>query len=332
MPPGAPIEPLIVGGVLMASLVVYALTAGADFGGGFWSMFAIGSRKRAQREAIARAVSPIWEANHVWMILAIVLLFVCFPKVYATLGIALHLPLTGVLVGILLRGSAFAFRSHDYGPTQGRWDALFAASSLITPILLGICVGTASSGGIRLLADGKVDMASLWAWMAPFPVAVGLLALAQFAFLAATYLTLEAKDHALQEDFRLRALLSGVAVGGIAAIVLPLARAGAPIVWEAFATRPWMILLGGIALIAALAGLFTRNYRIARLFAAAHVVLVILGWAFAQFPYLVVPDLTIYAAHAEPHLLRIVLIVLALGSPLLIGAFLWLYGIFEKIR
>ncbi len=128
--------------LLAAALNAYVLFGGADFGGGVWDLLASGPRQRRQREVIGHAIGPIWEANHVWLILAIVLTFTCFPPVFARLGIVLHIPLTLMLVGIVLRGSAFTFRSYDdeHDAAQLRWGRIFSSASVMTPLLLGICM------------------------------------------------------------------------------------------------------------------------------------------------------------------------------------------------
>src|SRR6185436_5848430 len=151
-----PLE-LWLAGALMASLTLYALFAGADFGGGVWDLLASGPRKRAQRQLIAHAIGPVWEANHVWLILAVVLMFVCFPLAWAALSTALHVPLTLLLVGVVLRGSAFAFRSYgsDDDAAQRRWGRTFAMASVVTPLTLGMCVGATASGAIRV-RDGRL--------------------------------------------------------------------------------------------------------------------------------------------------------------------------------
>src|SRR5512145_994232 len=142
---------VLLAGAMMVSLTFYALLGGADFGGGVWDMFASGSRKRAQRELIAEAIGPVWEANHVWLILVVVLLFTAFPPAFAAMATALHIPLTLMLIGVVLRGSAFTFRSYDRrtDDVQRRWGRVFSMTSLITPILLGVTVGSVSSGRIR---------------------------------------------------------------------------------------------------------------------------------------------------------------------------------------
>ena len=137
-------------GLLVVALNAYVLSGGADFGGGVWDLLASGRRKAAQRDLVARAIGPVWEANHVWLILAVVLLFTCFPAAFARLAVTLNLPLTGVLVGVVLRGSAFAFRGYggDRDVVQRRWGRVFAVASLVTPVLLGVAVGAVASGAV----------------------------------------------------------------------------------------------------------------------------------------------------------------------------------------
>jgi cytochrome d ubiquinol oxidase subunit II len=138
--------PELVAALMVVALNAYVLTGGADFGGGVWDLFARGPRRAAQRALIANQIGPIWEANHVWLILVVVMLFTAFPAAFATLGTVLHIPLTLMLVGIVLRGSSFVFRS--YGgrddASQRRWGSIFAVASLVTPLLLGVIVAAAA--------------------------------------------------------------------------------------------------------------------------------------------------------------------------------------------
>src|SRR5207245_2586242 len=130
-------------------------SAGADFGGGVWDLLAHGPQARAQREVIASAIGPVWEANHVWLVLVVVVLFMGFPVAFATLGTVLHVPLALMLTGIVLRGSAFAFRTYDVrrDATQRRWGRLFAIASLVTPVMLGVCVGAVAAGRVGAFVD-----------------------------------------------------------------------------------------------------------------------------------------------------------------------------------
>src|SRR6267142_812705 len=219
----------IIAGVMISALILYALLGGADYGGGVWDLFAFGKRAPAQRALIAQAIGPVWEANHVWLILVIVVLFTAFPPAFAAISTALHIPLTLLLIGIVLRGTTFTFRSHDVkrDDVQRRWSLVFSIASTITPVLLGITLGAIASGSIRF-ENGVVVSGIFSSWLAPFPFAVGLFALTLFAFLAAVYLTLESPNYELQEDFRLRALVAGVGVAVLALTVFLLAGTGAP--------------------------------------------------------------------------------------------------------
>ena len=323
----------IIAGVMVGSLILYALLGGADYGGGVWDLFAVGPRATEQRKLIAKAISPVWEANHVWLILIVVILFTAFPPAFATIATALHVPITLMLIGIVLRGTAFTFRTYDVqrDDVQRRWSLVFSIASIITPILLGTTLGAVASGTIRV-ENGFVTSGFFSSWLAPFPLAVGFFALALFAFLAAVYLTLEAEDQKLKEDFRLRALLSGVAVGLLALTVFILAGTGAPTV-RAGISRTWWALglhfFTAVFAISAFFTLWTRRYKAARLFAAAQVTLILLGWALAQFPHIVEPDLTITSAAAPQITLELLLGALAAGALLLFPSYYYLIRVFK---
>jgi cytochrome d ubiquinol oxidase subunit II len=323
----------IIAGVMVASLVLYALLGGADYGGGVWDLFAFGPRAREQRALIANAIGPVWEANHVWLILLVVVLFTAFPPAFAVIATALHIPITLLLIGIVLRGTAFTFRTYDVqrDDVQRRWSLVFSIASIITPILLGTTLGAIASGNIRV-ENGVVTSGFLRPWLALFPLAVGFFALALFAFLAAVYLTVEADEHRLQEDFRLRALAAGVVVGLLALIVFVLAGTGAPTVRAGISRSSWALalhILTAASAIGAFYTLWTRRYLAARVFAAGQVTLILLGWAFAQFPYLVEPDVSITSAAAPQITLQLLLGALIAGALLLFPSYYYLFRIFK---
>lgn len=326
------------GVILMASLVLYALGGGADFGGGVWDAFAHGATADRQRDLISKAIGPIWEANHVWLILVIVLLFSCFPLAFATIATALHVPLTLMLIGIVLRGAAFTFRSYDR-PDPGtvrRWSRVFSIASIITPVMIGVCVGAVLSGRIRVdRTSGAVATDFVSEWLAPFPFALGLFALALFAYLAAVYLTVEADTPELKRAFQIRALSAALATGVMAWVCFLLARTGAPIMHSGLAGRDWSLsfhIATGASAVAAIVALWAERYPLARGLAVAQVTLVVLGWGFSQYPYLVEPDLTIHNAAAPPEVLRLLLIVLGIGAILLLPSLAFLYRLFKSSR
>jgi cytochrome d ubiquinol oxidase subunit II len=325
----------VLAALLALALNAYVLLGGADFGGGVWDMLASGPRRDRQREVIAHALGPIWEANHVWLILAIVLSFTCFPPVYARLGTVLHIPLTLMLVGIVLRGSAFTFRTYDsqHDATQRRWGRIFSSASVITPVLLGVSIGAVASGRVRE-TGGTFGQQFVEPWLTPFAFSVGLLALVLFAFLAAVFLTLETHDPELCEDFRRRAIGAGVAVFFASALVLLLSHSAAPLVRAGLVSSPWALplhLATGITAVGVLAALWYRRFRLARIGVGLQVSLIFWGWPMAQYPLLVPPDLTIERAAAPDATLRLVLIALAAGGVVLLPCLWYLFRIFKAV-
>jgi cytochrome d ubiquinol oxidase subunit II len=326
---------VVLAALLALALNAYVLFGGADFGGGIWDLFAFGPRRARQRDVISHAIGPIWEANHVWLILAIVLTFTCFPPVFARLGTMLHIPLTLMLVGIVLRGSAFTFRTYDdeRDAVQRRWGRIFAGASLLTPVLLGVCVGAIAAGRVGPLRPAASFAESfVEPWLTPFSVAVGVLTLALFAHLAAVFLTLETDDPELVGDFRLRALWSGAALFSAAFGALVIAPEHAPLVGAGLMRSRWAVpfhLATGAAAVAVLAALWWRRYHLARIAVGAQVSLIVWGWALAQYPFLVPPDLTVAGASAPAVTLRLVLITLGLGALVLVPSLIYLFRVFK---
>ncbi len=325
--------PTLLAGAMLVSLVFYALLGGADFGGGVWDLLSRGPRAGDQRRLVASAIGPVWETNHIWVIVAVVVLFTAFPRAFAVVSTALFVPVTLLLAGIVLRGAAFAFHSYRLHDTAepGRWGTVFAAASLVTPVLLGVTVGAMSSGRIRtesLLFSGDTA-----AWLAPFPLSVGLLTLAVFSSVAASYLTLETPEPALRDDFRARALWSAAATALLSVLVPVLARSGAPAFYRALTGSDWsvpLVILAGTSALGACVALQLRAFPLARACVALQSALVILGWGLAQFPYLVRPNLTIRDAAASPPMLRLMVYALAVGAVLLFPSMFLLLRVFKK--
>ena len=323
--------PFVLGAILLIGVVIYAVTGGAEFGGGIWDLLATGKRAKDQRLEIARAIGPIWEANHVWLIFVIVLTFTCFPPVFAAISTALYIPLSLILIGITLRGAAFIFRAyaHDVVNAQRNWGAVFAVSSALTPMLFGMCAGAMASGDIRVV-DGEV-VSSYWStWLGPFPIVIGLLALTSCAYLAAVYLCVETEG-ALQEDFRLRALGAGVAFAVLGTIALPISWKYAPYIWDGMWERDtWTLIPAAVVLgLVTIGAVWKRHYRIARMSAFAEVVVMLAGWALAQYPYLVVPDLTYENSAASDAMLKVALITYGAGAIILVPSLVLLFALFK---
>lgn len=327
-----PLEMLTAGLALLA-LTAYTVLAGADFGGGVWDFFARGKRAEGQRTAIAAAMGPVWEANHVWLIFLLVILFTGFPVAFAVLSEAFFIPFHLLLVGIILRGAAFVFRAHgseQAGP-QRVWARAFGSASIISPVLLGMCLGAVSAGEIRVV-NGQVQANYLGAWLTPMSWACGALALALFAYLASIYLTVETRgNQPLQEDFRTRTLISGGVVVAIAVILLPLLVVEAPRLAEnLISLRALPILLAGAALaLISLWAVLTRRYRIARVTAVGEVIMLLWGWALAQWPYIIYPDMTFEQAAAPGPTLSFLLFTAPVGALLLVPSLALLFSVFK---
>lgn len=322
--------------LLVLSLHIYVLTGGADFGAGVWDGLAWGNSGPRQRALIKNAMAPIWEANHVWLIVMVVILFGCFPLAWSAITTALHIPLTVMLFGVVLRGSALVFRSHTgpYARMAQRWNGVFALASALTPVALGVCLAAVAGGKLRVSANTwtvRVDFFE--AWVGPFPLAVGLMTLALFVFLAAVYLCVESQaDAELAAAFRVRALASGLAMGPLALGTLWLSHAHAPLLWAGLMDQMWSAAWQGVTAmtaVGALLCLWRRWFAAARVMAAAQASLVIWGFALAQHPYMITPDVLLGIGTAPPHVLRAVAWLLGLGVPLLVPAFVYLYWVFK---
>lgn len=330
---------LLLGASLVGALTCYLLTGGADFGAGILSLFALGKRGQKQRVLIDQAIGPIWEANHVWLIVAVTILFTAFPAAFSLITTALHIPLTLMLIGIVLRGTAFAVRTHDISSgsdhrrtTPDVWRYVFAASSIITPALLGISLGAVASGRLEAaLSQGSFVQRFVAPWLAPFPLSVGVLTTMLVAYLAAVYLLVEARDPELRHTFARRAIALGSGVLLVAGMALWLAREGAPEIYGGLAHTP----LGLLAIFmtvachtAAWSAVRRCRDRAARGYAVAGALVMFWGWALSQFPFLVEPHLTI--AHASPPpTLRLLLVSLVVGSLVLFPLLYYLYRIFK---
>jgi cytochrome bd ubiquinol oxidase subunit II len=324
-------------GIVWVGLTLYVLLGGADFGGGVWDLLASGERARQQRDLISAAIGPVWEANHVWLIFVLTGLLSAFPAVFADLSVALYLPFSLALIGIVLRGSAFAFRSHGQPDStwQRSWTRVFGIASLVTPFVLGAAAASIASGRIRVV-DGEVRAGLVSSWTSVLSLFGGLFAVTICAYLAATYLTVEAiqrGEEELQRDFRGRALVAGVVAGALAAAGLVLVRVEAPILWKGM--RDAGLLFAAVSAIAGAGSLFfvwSRRYRLARAGAIVAVASVLFGWGIAQWPYLIVPDVTVTDAAAPDATLRVVIIGFALGGAVLAPALYLLFRIFKLER
>ncbi|SFD25553.1 cytochrome d ubiquinol oxidase subunit II [Spirosoma endophyticum] len=216
----------VVIGYLWAAILLYLLLGGADFGAGIIEFFTSEANQSRTQKTLYRAIGPIWEANHMWLIITVVILFVGFPAIYATMSVYLHIPLTIMLLGIIARGTAFAFRHYDavVDDMQGLYNRIFVYSSFITPLFLGIIAGSSVSSHIDPMATTFLD-AYVYSWLDWFSVSVGLFTVTICGYLAAIYLIGETASHGERQRFMRKARFMNLAAVGCGALVFVAAYA-----------------------------------------------------------------------------------------------------------
>jgi len=319
--------------VIGVGLTAYAVSGGADLGVGLWHLLARGPRQQAQRDALRHAIAPIWEANHVWLIFVIVVLFSAFPRAFSALCIALHVPIALGLLGIVFRGSAYAFRAYGIQREERRedWDRVFAWASVLTPVFFGLVVGGVSSGDIRVVGR-QVTTGFFAGWTTPFALSVGLFSLALFAMLSAVYLACDTRGQ-VSEDFRRRALVMELVSGLLAALTFVLAAPYAP---ELFRNLSGSRFAGPVQLVTAALAFTTmgllhaKKLGWARFSAAAQVALVVIGWGLALRGHLILPDVSIATAGAHPEVMPALAIALGFGALVLLPGLGYLYWVFKR--
>ena len=327
--------PYILLSILWFSLIAYALFGGADFGAGVWDMLAFGPDAQHQHDLIDQALGPIWEANHVWLIFLVVGLFSAFPAPFAVLVIVLFIPLTLALIGVVLRGAAFVFRTHGLRadkPAIRIWTRVFSFSSMMTPFFLGLSAAAVASGQIRVRGvPVQANLGSLW--LTPFALTIGFMAIALCATLAAIYLTVEAtnkKEHKLAEAFRLRGLIAGAVTAVLGALGLFLAPSAAPLLWQGMLAHTLPLIIATLIIgLATAVTLFLRYYVIARLLIAAETAFLLGSWGVSQIPYMIPPDITVDAGAGAPSTLLLLLVGVIIGLVIVLPSTWLLFYIFK---
>ncbi len=327
-------EAIAVATILFVVIAAYALFGGADFGGGIWDLLAGGAeRGAAPRDLIDESITPVWEANHVWLIFILVLLWTAFSPAFAAIMTALFVPLSLSLLGIVLRGVGFAFRhTAQRLRLQQLTGAMFAASSLITPFFMGTVVGAVATGQVPVHPTGNV----LAAWTSPTAILTGFLFVAACAYVSAVFLVVEARErgHAdLTRYFALRATAAGVVTGALAGGTFAELSDSSPYVFHRLTGLALPLVAISVAAgIAVLGMLWLRWYHAAglRLTAAIAVATVVWGWGLAQYPYLFPTALTLGAGTAPNATLVALFVVAGLAVLLVAPGFALLYYLQQR--
>jgi len=318
--------------ILWVGVTFYALFGGADFGGGFWDLVAGGAeRGERPRALIQRSLTPVWEANHVWLIFILVVLWTAFPPAFSAIMTTLYVPLALAALGIVLRGSGFAFRKSVEGLQARRaMGATFAFSSVLTPFFMGTVVGAVAAGNVP--ADGNGDAFSTW--LEPLPLLVGAMFVATSAYLAAVFLVGDARragENDLESFFVRRALAAAAVAGIAAAFGLIELHSEARYVFDRLVDQGLpLVILSALCGVGLLVVLLRGGRRPLRPLAAGAVVAVIWGWGVAQFPYLLPTSLKIGEAAAPDPTLEVVFVVFAVAAVLVLPSLGLLYALSQR--
>ncbi len=321
-------------GLALLALTAYAVLAGADLGSGLWDLTAGGDKRGGRvRGMIQRSMSPVWEANHVWLIFLLVVLWTAFPLFFGSIMSTLYVPLFGAAIGIIFRGTAFAVRGQAATMAEARlFGAVFATSSVLVPFFFGTVIGAIASGQVPV---GNAAGAPIDSWVNPTSILIGVLAVVSCAYISAAYLAADAQSAGLDdmvEAFRTRALGAGIVAGAIALGGLVVLHSDARALYDGLTSGGGlvMVILSGLIGVVTLALVWTRRLALARFTAAAAVVCITAGWAFAQSPYLLPGELTLSQAQASDATLTALLISIAFGLCLLVPSLIYLYRLVLK--
>ena len=316
-------------GFVLLGITAYAVFGSADFGAGFWDLTAGGARRGARlRGMVQRSMSPVWEANHVWLIFVLVILWTAFPTVFGSIFSTLSIPLFLAAVGIIFRGTAFALRGQAATINEARvLGAVFALSSVLIPFFLGAAIGGVASGRVPV-GNATGDLVS--SWLNPTSALIGVVGVLSGAYLAAVYLAGDSERAGLPDlvrAFRARALGMGVATGAVALAGLLVLRSDARDLYDGLTSGGGlaMVLVSGAAGVATLALVYRGRYGLARFSAAGAVAAIVVGWVLAQSPYVLPPALTLAEAAASDATLSAVVIGVAAGMVILVPSLWWLY-------
>ena len=323
---------------LFLSILLYFLLGGADFGAGIIEMFTSSRHVKRTRKTLYHAIGPIWEANHMWLIIVIVIMFVGFPIIYSILSIHLHIPLVIMLMGIIARGTAFTFRHYDavHDSMQEIYNKIFVWSSFITPLFLGIIAGSTLSGHIDTNATSFLD-AYVFGWLNGFSVSVGLFTVSLCGFLAAVYLIGEADDENDRRRFIRKARgmnIISISAGALVFVISAIEKV--PLVKWIFGD-----IIGFIATATALLSLIfmwrsinQRKKFLPRILAAFQVAMIFVAISYAHFPTIVIlkdgTTLSLIESVAPIRTMNALANALLIGSVLILPALFYLYYSFQK--
>jgi cytochrome d ubiquinol oxidase subunit II len=323
---------------LWTSILLYLLLGGADFGAGILELFTSRRNRSRTRKMMYRAIGPIWEANHMWLIIAIVILFVGFPEIYTTMSVHLHIPLVAMLLGIIARGTAFAFRNYDavVDEMQVIYNRIFVYASVLTPLFLGIIAGSAVAGTIDPGATSFAD-AYIFSWLHGFPVSVGIFTVAICGYLAAVYLIGESDNETDRARFIYKTRTTSLIAMLCGALVFIIAYL------EGIPLTDWVFgnLAGTLAIVAASLSLILLWYflnkgkpNLLRILAGFQVTMILFTTTYSHYPNIVLLHdgnyLSLLAHQANNQSIYNLGLALLVGSVFILPALFYLIYSFQQ--
>ena len=324
---------------LAVSVLFYVLFAGADYGAGILELFTKSKHADSTRRITYRAIGPIWEANHIWLILVVVILFTGFPEIYQLMSIHLHLPILALLIGIIMRGTAFIFRHYDavQDHLQKYYNLIFVYSSTITPFFLGVIAGSLYSGHFPE-ETGSFFTMYIRPWVNGFSILTGLLCVALCSFLASVFLVGEAQSIMDQKRFIKTAKLSSIASVTVGILL---------ILYGVFVENPaTLAIIKNPISMSMIAGavvcyiIFRKNlkkekYILIRTLTGTQISLIIGSWLYATFPvviYTPTSGVDLFEVIAPERTIELLMIALLVGSLFILPALFWLLKSFGLIK
>jgi cytochrome bd ubiquinol oxidase subunit II len=322
-----------VAGVLWVCATLYAVFGGADFGAGFWTLFAgTGERAERARALVDWAIGPVWEANHVWLIFVLVVLWTAFSIAFSSIMSTLFIPLSLAAFGIVLRGSGFAFHKMARRLRNRQLaERAFGLSSVVTPFFMGTVVGAIASGRVPV---GNAAGDAVTSWLNAPSLLTGALFVGTGAYLSAVFLVSDARragDLDLERYFSARALGAGLAAGAIALAGILVYRADARFIYDGLTSEGLpLVIVSAVCGLGVLALLWRGAHRGTRPLAVGAVAAMIWGWGVAQYPYLLPQTLTLEDGAAAGETLTAVLIVFAIAVVVVLPALGFLYTLAQR--
>ena len=319
--------------LLIAALWIgFFFLEGFDFGVGMLLPFL--GRNDEERRAIVNTIGPVWDANEVWLVTAITMMFAVFPNWYATMFSGFYLPLTLIVIGLILRGISFEYRSKDAHPRwRSRFDWMIAVGSFLVSFLFGT-VFTNLLGGVPI--DQSMNYTGgPFSWLTLYGLIGGLTMVSVFLLHGANFLTLK-----LEDDLRERGRRAARVLYVLASIVVVM-LAITTYIYSDITTN--IGIDPGIFPIASVMVLLVSIYFINRrmegwAFAMSGLTIILTQVAFfiLMFPRVMISStnpawsLTIYKASASPYALGVMSIISLIFIPIVLAYEGWSYYIFRK--